>query len=434
MIRSNEDLAQRIARWASDFQPSQRQVERIRASIRDFFGCVVAGVTQEELGPALRICASGSVSVWGLAETFDAPGAALVTGTAGSLWQLHDIYLPAGLHPSSPVISAAWASWNNARRPSRSFVQAVAAGYEACNRIGLACWPAQAIGGSSSTATAGAIGASVAAGLISGLNADGIARAISNAALLLPAAPTACMRAHGALVPLHGGLAARAATEAALLAQDTGSGRRVLEGDDVTPGLITFLRGDVGAITPESWNGDTLNRIGWKFFPACFGCHTALEAVLRILPTNVHGIARIVVRVPERLFWLIEPGIGKESLYDRLMSLRWVIARALERRAFGWTDAIANSASTHLLAEKVDVVHEATLDDLPDNVMSADIELHMNEGVSRIQYRRPLYGEPYESGPRGWTSDLDDDALTQKFTILTKGSKSFADELTVLMR
>lgn len=427
------DLAARIGRWAVDFQPSHLQLERARISVRDFAGCVVAGTRQKELQAALQMSSGGQARVWGLERGFDAASAALVTGTAGSLLQLHDVYVPGGLHPSSSVISAAWAAWCVRPNVHSNFTQAIAAGYEVCNRIGIACAPGQALAGSSSTATAGAIGAAVAAGLVSGLDAEGIGRAISNAALLLPATPTACMRSHGALTPLHGGIAARAGVEGATLARFGTAGQRVLEGDAAMPGLISFLRGDTDAIAPGAWNGATIEDVAWKFFPACFASQTAIEAALRIAPRHAGAIERAIVHIPDRMLWLIEPGTGKDHLYDRLMSVRWAVARALERGAFDWTDANTDGAATQALASRIEVVHAAALDRLPAGTHGANVEVHTSTEVVRIDYRRSMSSGPSQAGPIGWTSRPDDPALAQKFSALTGGCERIAGEIEALL-
>jgi 2-methylcitrate dehydratase PrpD len=191
----------------------------------------------------MRLAHGGAVRLWGLADTFDPAGAALIAGTAGALLQMHDVFIDAGLHPSSPVIPAAWSAQQvsgNATQP-KELVRAIAAGYEATNRLALACSPGQGLAGSASTGTAGSLGAALSAAILLGHDAAGIARAITNAAMLLAASPSITLRTHGELTPLHSGLAARAGLEAALLARDGAAGHHVLEGDGRTPGLIALL-------------------------------------------------------------------------------------------------------------------------------------------------------------------------------------------------
>ena len=420
------DLARRIGTWSRRASPSTERLTRIRASIRDFVGCVIAGTRRAELNPALRLAQGGGVPVWGLTNSFDAAGAALVTGTAGSLLQLHDFYGPGGSHPSSPVIAAAWSALHS-RTPNSTppFVQAVAAGYEVANRMADACMPGQILAGSTPTASSGAFGAAVAAALIGGLDADGVGRAVRNAALLLAAAPIAAMRAHGSLVPLHAGLAARAGCEAALLARDAHAGLHVLEGDAHGPGVISLLGGDARRIDPDAWNGETIDAVSWKFIPACFGSHVALEAVLRMDRIDPADIERVVVRQSARLLdMVVESGPDAGDLYDRLMSIRWVLARALEAHAYAYPEAVAAAAATTALAAKIELEHDPLLDASLPNTLCASIEVHTRTGVRRIDYRRPANGDPESPGPRGWSVTLDAVRLREKFFTLAGGCTS----------
>jgi len=419
------DLSQRIGEWAHAFTPSQTRMQRIRTSVRDFIGCVVAGTRRAELQPALRLAQGGSVSVWGLTDSFDPAGAALVTGTAGALLQLQDVYRPGGSHPSSPVIAAAWSALQvSAGVPAEVFLHAVAAGYEAANRIADACMPAQLLAGSSPTGTAGCIGAAVAAAKIRGLDRHGIARAVANAAFLLPATPFASMRAHGALAPLHGGLAARAGYEAASLARDASAGRRLLEGDSGGPGLIALLGGRVSLLEPELWHGETIDAVCWKFFPACFASHTAIEALLSLGHIDSTQVERVVVRRPAGLLdATVAAGPRQGGLYDRLMSIRWSLARALELGHYEYPEAIADEPSTLALARKIELIHDPELDAQSPGSVAATIEVHVSRGVRRIEYRRPAGSDPEIH--RGWTAKLDEAALNRKFEQLI-GRESMA--------
>ena len=415
-----DDLAARIGQWAVGFAPDGSRLERVAASEEDFDACVRAGARLPELAPALQLAAAGTVTVPGVARGFNAAGAALVAGTAGALLQLHDLQLDAGIHASSPVIAAVWAACPDTRggaapadggQPTAR-LRAIAAGYELAHRVSLACSPGQALAGSSATATAGALGAAVAAALAMDLGAAAVARAVRNAALLLPVAPLAAIRAHGELVPLHGGLAARAGVEAALLARHHDAGWRVLEGDAAVPGLVHLLQGEPRRLEPQAWDGAMLDRIAWKFFPACFTAHAALEATLRLPAVDVAQIVRVTIGLSPPARWLVDQGPEQGGLYDRLMSLRWVVARALEQRHYGADVDLGPAPRTAALARRIEIAAAPELDDLPRDTIGANVELALRNARHRLEYRR-LAGAP-PAGPVGWTLQLDRPRLQAK--------------------
>ncbi len=429
------DLAERVGCWATDFSPSAPQLARIRASIRDFMGCVVAGTRRSELRPALWLAHGGTVPVWGLPDSFDPAGAALVCGTAGSLLQLHDIYVPAGMHPSSTVIPAAWSALHGAGARRRDiFVRAVAAGYESANRFALACSPGQGLAGSSATATGGALGAAVAAALIVGLDARGIGNAVANAALLMQAAPTAGMRAHGALAPLHSGLAARAGYEAASLARAGSAGRQILEGDPSGPGLMQFLRGQPQSLQPDAWHGATIDDVCWKYFPACFFSLAAIEAALQIPLMNRDHITRVSLRLPNRMLALVGHGPRGSELYDRLMSVRWGVASALLHGCYDIDHGVKTNKDALALAQRIEIVHAPELDRLLPDTLSADLSVYSGHEHVQLAYRRSAILDPTKSRHLSGSSFvLDDTRLREKFSVLTRAAPAVADDLAKLL-
>jgi 2-methylcitrate dehydratase PrpD len=382
------DLCQRIAFWALQFQPDVQLLAMARQYLRDYAGCVAAGSQRAELAPALMLARSGSIAVWGRAETFDAPSAALLYGTAGSLLQLHDVYAPAGIHPGCAVISAALVAHALRPVPAVTLLRAIVVGYEICNRIGDACQPGQSQAGSTPTATAGALGATVAAGLISGYDAPAIARALSLATMLAPQMPGVAVRAHAEAVPLHGGLAARAAIEAMLLAPATGALPSVLEGDGRMAGFLSLLRGEASRVQPESWDGSSLQAVIGKRWPACFGSYAALEAVLSLPRAPEAAIRSLRVGLPGRLLPIIETGPAAGGLYDRLMSVRWALARTLEQGSLDWRH-VDDEPATRRLAARISVYHDVALDSFSAQVLAANIELDTG-AVQRCEWRRAL--------------------------------------------
>jgi 2-methylcitrate dehydratase PrpD len=424
------DLCQRIAAWAVHFRPDEALLTLARQCTRDYAACVVAGSQRAEMAPALALARPGSVAVWGVTEAFDAPSAALVCGTAGSLLQLHDVYPPAGIHPSCAVIPAALAAAALNPTGPKSLLSAIVVGYEVSNRFGDACQPEQARAGSTPTATAGALGAVLAAGVIRGFDVPTLARALSLVTMLMPQMPGVAVRAHAAAVPLHGGLAARAAIEATILALTTQGLPLVLEGDGRIGGFLSLLRGDANRLQPDSWDGTTMSAVIGKRWPACFGSYAALEALFSLPRAAAATVRSLRVGLPGRLLPIIETGPDGGGLYDRLMSVRWVLARTLERGALSWHD-VDDSATTQQIAARISVFHDAALDELPTDVLAANLDM-ATERTVRCEWRRAL-AEPTVHGSTGTLRAADSLAWQDKFVALMRAAPQVMQTLDTLL-
>ena len=420
-------LTQRIAaavatlRW-QDVSP-ERQT-RMRYSALDFLGCAIGGARRTDIGPALLLAKPGDLAVPGLDQRFDAAGAALVLGTCGSLFQMHDVYLPGHIHSSSPIFPAAWAMWQLRGGSPEDFLLALVAGYEVTNRIAMTTYPVQQRAGSTPTATLGALGAAVAAGVLAGLDTEKMAIAIANAALLAPLTPFQSLRDHGSVVPIHSGAAARAGVEAVLLAEGGWSaGPNALEGTGPQPGWLSILKGDPALIEPETWDWSSIDKVIWKFLPACFASLPAIEAALRLPDIDAAQIARLEIAMPAAPMTLVAEGpLAGGGLYDQLMSVRWPVAQAVLHGAFGIEtvlDAVHDPAFDGLL-EKTFVVYDPRLDPLLPAQVAATIRWTLKDGTGgEYAYRRSPLATRTDGRPLGWSDTLDPAAMLEKFNRLT---------------
>ena len=93
----------------------------------------------------------------------DAVRAAFLNATYAGSIDADDTHVGSMLHPGAIVFSAALAMGNEVGATGKDFIAAVAAGYEAMIRIGLAIQPTHFQRGFQSTATCGGFGAAVAA-------------------------------------------------------------------------------------------------------------------------------------------------------------------------------------------------------------------------------------------------------------------------------
>jgi len=415
-------LAARIAGFAVDFhwgKLSEGRKRKARWALADFIASTLAGSTLPEAESGYVLAQPGPVRIPGGTRGLTPESAAIAMGTAGALLQIHDGFGQGGNHPSSSIISALWAA--KAHRPLRELLLPAAVGYEVACRIAKCSHPAQTRAGAAPTSTTGTIGSAVAVSKLLGLDKRTMADAISIAAFTVPVAALRGLTEHGSAVPLHGGLAARAALDAVRLAQSgLTAGETVLEGGR-DPGLISFLHGDASQLQPESWKCEMLDGVYFKPLPACRHAQPAIEAVLAIGAVDFREIKAIRVKTYPMALTFGDPPREAHELYDRLMSMPWAIASTLVHGGFTFDNVAAPARDPRIEGLYGLMAFEADREfseSYPGN-LSTRVEIQFRNGQARSGECRMEYGVPSEAGPyspRGTTTPpLDEEGMRRKF-------------------
>ncbi len=315
--------------------------EDVPRRVLDVLGLMVAAQ-----GDPAAEAISRSVARWGGTQEatalglgmLPAPAAALVNGTLAHALDFDDTHLPSVLHPSASVVPAALAA---AQATGEGWAEAIAAGIEVCNRLGMAGFD-PALGNSvffdrglHATSICGTIGSAVAAGLLHGLDADGIAHAIGIAASM-GAGLLEANRTGGTVKKTHCGWAAHAGVTAAVMAAEGLTGPpTVLEGrfgffQAYTGGYLDeeALLGGLG----ERWE---LLRTVYKPYPSNHFTHPGIDCALalraagldhRDVDTIELGVAAPTLRT------IAEPAADKarpQSAYHGKFSGPYTVAAAL---------------------------------------------------------------------------------------------------------
>ncbi len=124
---------------------------------------------------ALALDGKGESTVFGDSKTWTPAVAALLNGALGHSLDFDDTHADSSLHPSAPVVPAAFAVGEMVGASGRDVLTAIVAGYEVCCRLGNALDPtSHYASGFHPTATAGTYGAAAAAGKLFGLSKDQI--------------------------------------------------------------------------------------------------------------------------------------------------------------------------------------------------------------------------------------------------------------------
>jgi len=122
-----------------------------------------------------RADGTGDATVFGDSKTYTPAVAALLNGALGHSLDFDDTHADSSLHPSAPVVPAAFAVGEMVGASGREVLTAIVAGYEVCCRLGNALDPTSHYArGFHPTATAGTYGAAAAAAKLFGLSKDQI--------------------------------------------------------------------------------------------------------------------------------------------------------------------------------------------------------------------------------------------------------------------
>src|SRR5579871_1774201 len=177
MADETATLAAYVAGLKFDDIPTEVR-ERAKALTLDFLGSAIRARVDADSTPslfktleALALDGKGEATVFGDTRTWTPAVAALLNGALGHSLDFDDTHADSSLHPSAPVVPAAFAVGEMVGASGRDVLTAIVAGYEVCCRLGNALDPTSHYArGFHPTATAGTYGAAAAAGKLYGLS------------------------------------------------------------------------------------------------------------------------------------------------------------------------------------------------------------------------------------------------------------------------
>ncbi len=328
-------LTVQVARHAvrADREPLSDSVLLLaRQCVLDWVAVALVGA-QEPVARILRAQASEDggrpiASTVGGGARFSAVQAALINGATGHAIDYDDANIGAQGHITAAVLPAALAIAQARHASGRRLLQAFAAGYHAAGMVGHYVGREHYDRGFHGTGTVGSFGAAVAAALLLGLDATGVARAMgiagTQAAGLKAQFGTMCK-------PFHAGKAAENGVRAAQLAA-----RGFTSRDDLLEAAQGFGEVTSPLCHPESAlaapaGGHHLFGNLFKYHAACYGTHSAIDAVAalrlehKLAPAQVRRVELRVEPAADRMCNIAAPRTGLEAKF----SLRFNAALAL---------------------------------------------------------------------------------------------------------
>jgi 2-methylcitrate dehydratase PrpD len=118
-------------------------LDRAKVLTLDFLGSAIRARSEAESTPsllkmleALQLDGKGESTVFGDNKTWTPAVAALLNGALGHSLDFDDTHADSSLHPSAPVVPAAFAVGEMVGASGRDVLTAIVAGYEVCCRLG----------------------------------------------------------------------------------------------------------------------------------------------------------------------------------------------------------------------------------------------------------------------------------------------------------
>jgi 2-methylcitrate dehydratase PrpD len=354
---------------AAAIPPAARQIARF--SLFDWMVCGVAGVN-EPLALRLRavIGAEGGhpiASVIG-GGALPARAAALVNGATSHALDYDDTHFAHVGHPSVGIYPAALAAAEAVDAPAAEVSDAFLLGAEASVRIGMLLGTVHYNRGFHQTATAGAFGATVAAGRLYGLD-----RAQMRAAIGLCATRASGLKSQFGTMgkPYNAGIAASNGVECALLAQ-----AGLTSADDGLEGPQGFVPTHSDAPQTEGvWTDPPPGRflftdVKYKLHACCHGTHAMIEALAALKAAqglDLAQVAKIHLRTSPRWLSVCDiktPRTGLEVKFSYVWLAGMVLAEIPTAADTTYTDALAADPALAAFAGCVQVTGDLAIGDM----------------------------------------------------------------------
>ncbi|MGV4796977.1 MmgE/PrpD family protein [Rhizobium sp. F40D2] len=271
---------------------SNLAMDRARDAAVDTIGCMIAGSSDESVA-ALTRAFDGEIAGAGQARLVTGGSAspslaALVNATAAHALDFDDNFHPARAHASAVLVPALLAVLTRGKvKSGRQFIEAYLTGLEAQAAVGFGVNPSHYNRGWHATSTVGSIGAAAGVAQLLGGGEESLAAAMS-LATSFACGPKGQFGTTAK--PVHAGIAARNAVDAACMALAGLSGRPdILERQQ---GFLDLFGGDEA----RGWEGLTFEErhiiesrgVVTKRHPCCASTHRAIDALLDL--KQEHGL------------------------------------------------------------------------------------------------------------------------------------------------
>jgi 2-methylcitrate dehydratase PrpD len=398
--------------------------EQIARLLFDVAACSCGGTRQETVAALIRwarpYAGAGKAGVVGAGFRVPTPVAALVNGTAAHSYELDDTHDATLSHPASVVVPAALAVAAERGSSGAEFVAAVAAGYEAMVRIGMAANAAHVIeAGFHPTALFGGFGAAAAAAKLKGLDSGGLRCAWGHALSMASGSMQFSDETTGTDVKrVHAGYAAQQGVLAVELAEaGIQAPQRALDGKYGFLGL--YGREARPELLLEHAERLAIHHISLKPYACCRQFHSLIDGLRTATGdfARARQIGSIAVRGPRVLadqHMLRRPASPMAAQY----SLPFVVGATLELGPMRY-DAFApenlGNVAIHRWADMVEVGYDAELQAQFPAHFGSEVEVGFADGTSRTERVLDSRGTP--THPFTW------DDLRDKARALTAGCR-----------
>ncbi|UGV24236.1 MmgE/PrpD family protein [Rhodopseudomonas boonkerdii] len=440
MANETATLAAYVASLKFDDIP-QEVLERAKCLILDYLGSTIRARSEAESTPSLlkmletlSLDGKGGSTVFGDSKTWTPAVAALLNGALGHSLDFDDTHADSSLHPSAPVVPAAFAVGEMVDASGKDVLTAIVAGYEVCCRLGNALDPTSHYAkGFHPTATAGTYGAAAAAGKLFGLSkkqlisAFGVSGSQAAGSLQFLVNGAWNKRYQVGAAAMNGVIAATLARNAFIGATESVEGKHGLlvgYSDDAHPEKATA---DLGSVY------ETM-KIGVKPYPSCRYTHAAIDTLIAMRREHnltPEQVKRVEIGLHRNGITLTGDAATKRhptSIVGGQFSMFFTGALALDQGSFGWDDyKRLGDTAIDRLADRFDVVQDERLEG-KRHPFGARVSIHTEDGVHERIAPDPS-GEP-DSFP-------DATAMQQKFLqlarpVLDKRADTFADAILTL--
>lgn len=378
-------------------------VGQARRALLDYLGVALGGSSM----PMARISAAYYADLGGRPEAslllddrrIPAVNAAFVNGVSGHALDMDDGHRLAGGHPGVATIPAALAAAEVHGASGQELLRAIIFGYEVFVRIAAHLNPTHLRRGFHTTATVAPFAAALASGILMGLSAERLTRALGLAGL--QGAGLMEVFHDGAMAkPFQTGRAGAAGLLAAELAARGADGpRTILEGEQ---GFFGAMCGEKDAPQLLAGLGEdwTIRGIYFKEHAACRHTHAAIDAARSF--RDEHGLQpEQVESALVRTYSIAHQLCGAKELpsgpSEAKFSLPFTVALGLtygHARQSCFTPALVADDSLRALASRVQVMVDPDLERLLPRERVSILEVRTTDGRSlRAEVRFPR-GEP----------------------------------------